>query len=78
MYINITNEFEVQRKCSESSCSDSEIIAKNVDNDLEETHKQQEQQENCRQSQQQISKSSTYCNNVETNAQLNNNNDLQL
>ncbi|XP_037822254.1 uncharacterized protein LOC119610911 [Lucilia sericata] len=46
MYINITNEFEVQRKTSESSSSsDSETIRKCVENGSEELQQQQQHQQ---------------------------------
>ncbi|XP_065362761.1 nuclear receptor coactivator 1 isoform X2 [Calliphora vicina] len=91
MYINITNEFEVQRKNSESSsCSDSETIRKCVENGLEESQQQQQQQQfqnqEQEQQQQQNSTQSVHpatitTNNksiVETEAQLNTENDVQL
>ncbi|KAM7348339.1 germ cell-expressed bHLH-PAS isoform 1-T7 [Cochliomyia hominivorax] len=76
MYINITNEFEVQRKNSESSsCSDNEIKLKTVKNGLEDQLQQLQNQD-----QQQINstESPTNCSGMETEAQLKTENNLQL
>lgn len=69
MYINITNEFEVQRKSNES-----ETIRKCVEDGLEET---QQQFQNQQQQQQQYSLQSG-SNNIDIGAQLKSENNLQL
>lgn len=69
MYINITNEFEVQRKSSES-----ETIRKCVEDGSKDTQQQFQNQE--RQLQQYSLQSGS--NNIEIGAQLKPDNNLQL